>query len=71
MFNMTFLSLQVSRWKDHTRTEFIFTRGFGHVSEAAFAMCGNPTKYFSSGNSPQLNFRFTSVLSTTKKEFFH
>ena len=26
--------------------EFTFTGGFGHVSEVAFAMCGNPTKVF-------------------------
>ena len=36
-----------------------FTRGFGLVSEAAFAMCGNPNKVFLTGNSPQLIFRFT------------
>ena len=35
------------------------TRGFGHVSEAAFTMCGNPNKVFSTDNSPQLTFRFT------------
>ena len=35
-----------SRW----RVEFTFTRGFGHVSEVAFAMCGNPNKFFSTDN---------------------
>ena len=45
-----------SRWKDHTRVEFTFTRGFGHVSEVAFGMCGNPPKDFSTHNSLQLTF---------------
>ena len=48
-----------SRWKDHTGVEFTFTRGFGHVSEVAFAMCGNLTKVFSTESSPQATFRFT------------
>ena len=39
--------------------KFTFTRGFGHVSEEAFSMCGNPNKVFSTDNSPQLTFRFT------------
>ena len=56
---MTTFLLQGCCWKDHTRVEFTFTRGFGHVSEAAFAMCGNLTNVFSTDNSPQLTFRFT------------
>ena len=59
MFSMTSFSLQGSRYKDHTRVEFTFTHGFGHVSEAAFAMCSNPTKVFPIDISPQLIFRFT------------
>ena len=47
-----------SRWKDHTGVEFTFTRGFGHVSEVAFAMCGNPIKVSSTDNTPHLVFRF-------------
>ena len=35
------------------------TRGFGHVSEVAFTMCGNPNKVISTDNSPQLTFCFT------------
>ena len=34
------------RWKDHARVEFTFTSWFGHVSEAAFTMSGNPNKVF-------------------------
>ena len=49
---------QGSCWKDLARVEFTFSRGFGHFSEAAFTMCGNPIKIFSWGNSPQLTFRF-------------
>ena len=57
MFGMTPFSLQGALvWKDHTRVEFSFTRGFCHVLEVAFAMCGNPTKVFSTGDSPQLTF---------------
>ena len=33
--------------------ELTFTRGFGHVSEVAFAMCGNLTKGFSTEGSPK------------------
>ena len=36
-----------------------FPRGFGRVSEVAFAMYGNPTKVFSTDNSPQLTYCFT------------
>ena len=39
--------------------EFTFTRGFGHVSEAAFTMCGNANKFISIDNSLQLTSRFT------------
>ena len=35
-------------------------RGFGHVSEVAFTMCGNPNKVISTDNLPQLTFRFIS-----------
>ena len=56
---MTSFLLQGSHWKDHTRVELTLARGFGHVSEVAFAMCGNPTKVFSTDNSPQLTFGFT------------
>ena len=55
---MTFFSLQRPRREDHTRVKFAFTPEFGHVSEAAFAMCGNPTKAFSIDNSPHDNFPF-------------
>ena len=41
------------------RVEFTFTRIFGHISEAAITMCGNPTKVFSTDSSAQLTFRFT------------
>ena len=56
--SVTPFSLQVPRWKDHLRVEFTFTRGFGHVSEAAFTICGNPTKVFSTDISPHDNFPF-------------
>ena len=36
------------------------TCGFGHVSEVAFTMCGNPNKVISTDNLPQLTFRFIS-----------
>ena len=55
---MTSFSLQGCRWKDHLRVELTFTRGFDHVSEATFTMRDNPTKVFSTDNSPQLTFRF-------------
>ena len=42
--------------KRSRRVELIFTRGFGHVSDATSTMCGNPNKVFSTGNSPQLTF---------------
>ena len=45
-------------WKDRAGVESTFTRGFGHVSEVAFTMCGNPNKVFSIDNSAQLTFRF-------------
>ena len=40
-------------------TAFTFTHGFGHVSEASFAMCGNPNNAISTDNSPKLTFCFT------------
>ena len=41
------------------RVEFIFTHGFGQVSEAAFTMFGNPNKVFSTDDSSELTFRVT------------
>ena len=58
-FDMTSLSQQGSCWKDPARVEFTFTRGFGHVLEVAFTICGNPNKFISTGNSPQPAFRIT------------
>ena len=57
--DVTSLSQQGSYWKDPAIVEFTFTRGFGHISEAAFTLCGNPNKVTLTGNSPQQNFRFT------------
>ena len=36
--------------KRHARVEFSFTPEFGHVSEAAFTMCGNSNKVISTEN---------------------
>ena len=37
-----------------------FTRGFDHVSDAAFTICGRcPSKVISTDNSPHLTFSFT------------
>ena len=58
-FGITFISQQGSCWNDRVMVEFTFTRGFGHASEAAYTMCGNPNKVFSTDNSPLLTFRFT------------
>ena len=55
---MTSFSLQGSCWEDHTKVEFTFSCGFGHVSEAVFTMCRNPTKAFSTDNSRDDNFPF-------------
>ena len=53
------LSQQGSSRKYPKRVEFTFTHGFGHVSEVAFTICGNPNKVVSRGNSPQPAFHFT------------
>ena len=55
-FDMTSQSQQGSCWKDAARVEF--TRGFGHVSEAAFTMCGNPKllQQVNHRNQPSLLF---------------
>ena len=57
-FDMTSQSQQGSCWKDAARVEFTFTRGLGHISEAAFTICGNPNKVISTGNSMQPAFPF-------------
>ena len=57
-YNMTSQSRQGSCWKDAARVEFTFTRGFSHVSEAAFTMCGNLNKVISTSHSLQPAFRF-------------
>ena len=44
MFGMRSISQQGSRWKE-------LTNGFGHASEAAFTMRGNPNKVISTDNS--------------------
>ena len=66
---MTSFLLQGSHWKDRTRVELTFTHGFDHVSEAAFAMCGNPTKIFSTDHSPQLTFGFLFLLKFEPANF--
>ena len=57
-FDMTSQSQQGSCSKDPARVEFTFTLRFGHVSEAAFAMCGNLNKVISTGDPPQPAFGF-------------
>ena len=55
---MTSFLLQGSCWKEQTRVDFTVKRGFDHVSEMAFAMCGNLTKVFSTDILPHDNFSF-------------
>ena len=52
------LALRPSLSRAHVKVEFTFTLDFGHALDAAFTMCGDPNKVFTTDNSPQLTFRF-------------